>query len=131
MSNFEMICAIGISIVIMCVGLLRINERWKLNKTGKRTDGHIIYIEKVIIKNKVSFVPTISYMTSDGKQIEVKHSDSMPIKTYTVNEKIPIIYDVNDPENLVVVSKTTAFLDFIIAIAGFVGLLFFLQKFLM
>nr|WP_276900028.1 DUF3592 domain-containing protein [Pedobacter kyonggii] len=131
MSNFEMICAIGISTIIMCVGLLRINERWKLNKNGIRTDGHIIHIERVIIKNKVSFVPTISYINSDSKQIEVKHSDSMPFKVYKVNEKIPIIYDVNDPENLVIVSKTTAFLDFIIAIAGFVGLLFFLQKFLM
>lgn len=127
MGNFEMLCAICMSLGVMIVGLLRVNERWKLQKNGLRTIGHVVRIDKLMFRNRMSFVTIIVFTTIEGHEINIKHSDPC---SYNVNDQAPIIYDRNDPENIVIVSKIMALFDIIIATGGLTALLFFLIKFL-
>ncbi|RBQ11370.1 DUF3592 domain-containing protein [Pedobacter miscanthi] len=130
LTEFEMICAIILSLVLMMIGLLRFADRVKLTKSGLKTQATVTAINQMMKRNRISFSISLFFITLDGKRIDVTDGDSTPIPFHSVGDQINIIYNQNKPEEIVIVSKGMAIVEFLMIITGMVGLFYFLYLFL-
>nr|WP_293303776.1 DUF3592 domain-containing protein [Pedobacter sp. UBA5917] len=125
-----MICAIFFSLVIMMVGLLRFVDRMKLAKSGLKTQATVTAVNQMMRGNKTSYTISLFFVTPDGRRIDVTDDDRTPILLHRVGDQIDIMYNQNSPEEIVIISKGMAVVEFLLMITGMGGLLYFLYLFL-
>jgi len=114
----------------MSIGLLRIISRKKITKKGLAVDGIVSAVNTDMFRNRITFHTVICFKTLEGKDIEVSLDVGMPVPIHTIGNKIKLLYNRDNPEEIVLVSKVVVILEYFISILGAIGLSFFMIMFL-
>lgn len=115
--------------ILISIGLLRILRRKKMTRCGLKAEGFVSAIDKVLSRNRITFHVVIIFKTLDGKDIKVYLEEGMPFPVHTIGNKIKLLYNRDNPEEIVVVSKGAVVLEYFISLLGGLGLLFFVKMF--
>lgn len=117
------IILLSISIVVMiCISLNNI----KLKVVGVRTEGevYLVVTKTRLLKRNIHTIynsPLISFFTPDGKRYETVGCGDC----YKIGDKVPVIYDPNNPEHAEVDSSSLYYSYYYLA-----GFIFFLLLFI-
>lgn len=130
MNIYECIFGMIFCFVIMSIGLLRIISRKKITKKGLAVDGIVSAVNTDMFRNRITFHTVICFKTLEGKDIEVSLDVGMPVPIHTIGNKIKLLYNRDNPEEIVLVSKVVVILEYFISILGAIGLSFFMIMFL-
>jgi aromatic ring-opening dioxygenase LigB subunit len=130
MNIYECIFGMIFCFTVMSIGLLRIIRRKKITKKGLTAEGLVSAVNTEMFRNRITFHTVICFKTLKGKDIEVSLDEGMPVPIHTIGNKIKLLYDRDNPEEIVLVSKVAVILEYFISILGAVGLSFFIIMFL-
>ena len=130
MNIYECIFGMIFCFVIMSIGLLRIISRKKITKKGLAVEGIVSAVNTDMFRNRITFHTVICFKTLEGKDIEVSLDVGMPVPIHTIGNKIKLLYNRDNPEEIMLVSKVVVILEYFISILGAIGLSFFMIMFL-
>ena len=92
-------------------------------------EGLVSAVNTEMFRNRITFHTVICFKTLEGKDIEVSLDEGMPVPIHAIGNKIKLLYNRDDPEEIVVVNKGAFVLEYLVSIFGAVGLLIFINIF--
>lgn len=107
---------LSIGILLLLVSLHFFSTSVNFLKTGNRTIATVDQLEKERSKGKYTYRPIFKFTTVNGKEILYSYKVASSPPDWEVGEKVTIFYQIDDPENPMILTYFGAFGSAIISL---------------
>jgi ribosomal protein L21E len=108
---------------IVGIGVVRIILRRQLFKNGIRVPGTVVRIDESFEDGKPMYHPVFTYQTVKGETITNRRAIGSNPTSFSVGEKVKIIYDPTEKDNYIVDNFRGNIVGYLIAAAGIIVIL--------
>lgn len=101
--NYDELILVVSGTFLTVLGIVKLNERNKLKKTGIKVNGEVIRLEESFSsERRILYHPVFRYQTQENDWIEKRSEIGTNPSLYKDGESLVIIYDATDKEHFIV-----------------------------
>jgi hypothetical protein len=104
-------------------GVHEFKNSLELKQHGLKTEGTVIDLKKHSSGKKATYMPEIEFITDTGQTVACVYQISSSRPTYSVGQRVKIIYSKDNPENFIIDSKMAFVFPVILILSGAVFVL--------
>jgi Protein of unknown function (DUF3592) len=96
--------SLAIGIILLIISLFLLKESMSFIKNGERTKATVIELEKITHSKGATYKPVFKFNTILNQEIIYRHNVSSSPPTWKVGDETTVIYDLNDPQKVKLLS---------------------------